>query len=62
MHDEWQARAITILTVLGLLVLTTVFGAESAGLWGWIALGGGILLSLAGSMVWLLDGAPGGAV
>src|SRR6266542_3277701 len=50
------------LTALGLTVLAAVFLRESADLWLWLTLVAGAVLAFVGSMVWLLEGAPGGRV
>src|SRR6266404_545200 len=48
------------LTALGLTVLAAVFLREAAGLWLWLALAAVAVLALLGSIVWALEGAPGG--
>jgi hypothetical protein len=48
------------LTALGLAALATLFRGETEDLGLWLALGGGMGLALAGSMAWMLEGAPGG--
>jgi hypothetical protein len=50
------------LTALGLTGLATGFLAAQAGLALWLLLGLALLLTLAGALVWLLEGAPGGRV
>jgi hypothetical protein len=49
-----------LLTALGLTGLATVFLADQASLMLWSFLGLAMLLTLAGGMAWLLEGAPGG--
>lgn len=48
------------LTVLGLTIGAAVFLRDRADGWLWLTLGGAIGIALLGSMVWLLEGAPGG--
>src|SRR5947209_11542195 len=48
------------LTALGLTVLAAVGARDTAGLWLWLALAAVTALSFLGSVVWLLEGAPGG--
>jgi hypothetical protein len=48
------------LTALGLTALAVLFLHDSAGPWLWLALAGAALLAFAGSVVWHLEGAPGG--
>jgi hypothetical protein len=48
------------LTALGLTVVAAVGVHETAGLWLWLVLGVVAGLSFLGSVVWLLEGAPGG--
>jgi hypothetical protein len=50
------------LTALGLTVLAAVGLRDTAGLWLWLALAAVLGLSFLGSVVWLLEGAPGGRV
>ncbi len=50
------------LTALGLTVLAAVFVRETAGPELWLALVGGAVLAFVGSVVWHLEGAPGGRV
>src|SRR5436309_1799681 len=49
-----------LLTALGLTVLAAVFLCDTADLPLWLALVTGMALAFAGSVVWLLEGAPGG--
>jgi hypothetical protein len=49
-----------LLTALGLVGLAAVFLAGALDLWLWLLLGSAGLLTLAGGMAWLLEGAPGG--
>jgi hypothetical protein len=48
------------LTALGLTVLAAVGLRDTAGLWLWLVLAAVLALSFLGSVVWLLEGAPGG--
>lgn len=48
------------LTALGLTAVAAVFLGETAGLWLWLALGASAALAFAGSVVWHVEGAPGG--
>jgi hypothetical protein len=48
------------LVALGLTALALVLSYESATFWLWLALGGGLLLTLLGFFAWSLEGAPGG--
>ncbi|MCI0461783.1 MAG: hypothetical protein L0Z62_32940 [Gemmataceae bacterium] len=48
------------LTALGLTALAMLFLHDSAEPWLWLALVAGALLAFAGSVVWHLEGAPGG--
>jgi len=48
------------LTALALTALAAVFVRDDANLWLWMSLGGVMVLTALGSMVWMLDGAPGG--
>src|SRR5262249_43932321 len=48
--------------VLGLTVVAAVFAGDVAALAFWIALGSGLALAFAGSVVWALEAAPGGRV
>jgi len=48
--------------VLGLTVVAAVFAGDVAGLAFWTALGSGVALAFAGSVVWALEGEPGGRV
>lgn len=48
------------LTALGLTVLAAVGLGHTADLWLWLALAAGMVLCFLGSIVWVLDGAPGG--
>lgn len=50
------------LTVLGLAVGAAVLLRDAADGWLWVTLGGAIGVAILGSMVWLLEGAPGGRV
>ncbi len=49
-----------LLTALALTVVAGVFLLDTAGVWLWLLLGTAAVLSLAGSVVWMLEGAPGG--
>jgi hypothetical protein len=49
-----------LLTALGLVGLAAGFLAGTAGPWLWALLAAAALLTLAGGLVWLLEGAPGG--
>jgi hypothetical protein len=48
------------LIALGLTAVALLLSYESATFWLWLALGGGLLLTLLGFFVWSLEGAPGG--
>lgn len=48
------------LTALGLTAGAAVLLRDAAGVWLWAALGLGMLLAFAGSVVWALEGAPAG--
>lgn len=48
------------LTALGLIAVAAVFLKDDADLWVWLALAAAIGTTFAGSVVWLLEGAPGG--
>jgi hypothetical protein len=48
-----------LLVALGLGLLALLFGAASFGSFAWAALGVALLALLVGSLVWLLEGAPG---
>jgi hypothetical protein len=48
--------------VFGLLLAAALFGRDTANAPFWIAVGAGLGLSFAGSVVWSLEGAPGGRV
>jgi hypothetical protein len=48
------------LTALGLLAGASVLLMDVAGTWLWLALGSGIVLTVLSSIVWALEGAPGG--
>jgi hypothetical protein len=48
------------LTALALTALAAVFVRDDANLWLWLSLGGVMVLTALGSMVWMLEGAPGG--
>jgi hypothetical protein len=48
------------LVVLGLTVVAALFLRSLAGLGQWLALAAALLLAFAGSVVWSLEGAPGG--
>jgi hypothetical protein len=48
------------LTALGLTAVAAVFLRESADAWLWAALGVSVLLAFLGSVVWHVEGAPGG--
>jgi hypothetical protein len=48
------------LTALGLTVLAAVGLRDTADLWLWLVLAAAFALSFLGSVVWLLEGAPGG--
>jgi hypothetical protein len=48
------------LTALGLTALAAVFLREVADTWLWITLVAALVLAALGSMVWMLEGAPGG--
>src|SRR5262245_34387926 len=48
------------LTALGLTVLAAVRLRDTAGPWLWLALAAVTALCFLGSVVWLLEGAPGG--
>lgn len=50
------------LTVLGLTIVAAVFLRDDEGGWMWATLGSAIFCACLGSMVWLLEGAPGGRV
>src|SRR4051812_1820314 len=47
------------LTALGLSAVAAVFVRDAANLWLWLTLGAVLLLTTLGSMVWMLEGAPG---
>src|SRR5947209_9624921 len=49
-----------LLTALGLTVLAALFLRDTADLGLWLALGAASVLAFVGSVVWLLEGAPGG--
>jgi hypothetical protein len=49
-----------LLTAAGLVGLATAFQAVEAAAWLWALLVGAIVLCLAGALIWLLEGAPGG--
>jgi hypothetical protein len=49
-----------LLTALGLTVVAAVFLSESADLWLWLLLGAAGVVTFAGSVSWMLEGAPGG--
>jgi hypothetical protein len=51
-----------LLTALALAAVAAAFLAETAGPWLWLSLGAALVLTLAGSLAWLLEGAPGGRV
>src|SRR5688572_20430608 len=51
---------VQFLTVLGLLALAGVAWRETAGMWQWAALAVAMAMAFLGSVVWSLDGAPGG--
>jgi hypothetical protein len=53
---------VQFLTVLGLTALAAVALPSAAGLGLWLALGLVLAASLVGSIVWSLDGAPGGRI
>jgi hypothetical protein len=48
------------LTALALTAVAAVFLRETADFWLWLLLAAAILCSALGSMVWMLEGAPGG--
>ena len=48
------------LTALALTALAAVFLRDIAGLWLWLTLASLGLLTVLGSMVWMLENAPGG--
>jgi hypothetical protein len=48
------------LTALGLTALAAVFLREVADVWLWLTLVGVLVLAALGSMVWMLEGQPGG--
>src|SRR5262245_53077266 len=48
------------LTALGLLAAAAFLAREAAGPWLWAALAAGLVLCFLGSVVWMLEGAPGG--
>jgi hypothetical protein len=48
------------LTALALSAVASVFLREQANLVFWLALAGALVCTLLGSMVWMLEGAPGG--
>src|SRR5262249_60714790 len=48
------------LVMLGLTVVAALCLRPSAGLGQWLALAAALLLAFAGSVVWSLEGAPGG--
>jgi hypothetical protein len=50
------------LTALGLMALATVFLADDADVWLWTTLAILMASSALGSMVWMLEGAPGGRI
>jgi hypothetical protein len=50
------------LTALGLTAVAAVFLRDAATPWLWLALAGAVAGCFIGSMVWSLDGAPGGRV
>jgi hypothetical protein len=49
-----------LLTALALAGVAAAFLADTADLWLWLPLGAALALTLAGALVWLLEGAPGG--
>ncbi len=50
---------VHFLTALGLTAVAAFFGREQSGIWLWGALAV-LVLAFVGSLVWSLDGAPGG--
>src|SRR5262249_52623324 len=48
------------LTVLGLTTVAALFARDTAGAWEWLALTAALVLAFGGSLVWSLEGAPGG--
>jgi hypothetical protein len=50
---------VHFLTALGLTAVAAFFGREQPGIWLWAALAV-LVLTFAGSLVWSLEGAPGG--
>jgi len=53
---------VQYLTALGLLAVATFFLREQAELWLWLAVAGAAAVCFLGSIVWHVDGAPGGRV
>jgi hypothetical protein len=53
---------VQFLTVLGLTALAAVALSDVANVWLWLALGLSAAVAFAGSIVWSLDGAPGGRI
>jgi hypothetical protein len=49
-----------LLSALGLVAVAAAFLAEAAGTWLWALLAAAALLTLLGSVAWLLEGAPAG--